>query len=129
MGIRTTRMGGLCSAEERPNKDLAISAGARSEGGKQVLSNARDAIAHVKAELDKVWVGLDQDRDGSVTKEELQAALNRTGLHNDKRLKQLFAQLGGSKMGGARQMFMAFDALDEDHNGKISKEEFFATFY
>merc|ERR1712070_282928 len=124
-------MGGLCSAEERtPNPSLAHE-GDPSYTNRDVhviQHESKDAIAHVKAELDKVWVGLDQDRDGSVTKKELSEALNRTGLHNDKRIKQLFAGIGG-KMHGQRAVFAAMDQLDEDGDGKISKDEFFAFFY
>jgi Ca2+-binding EF-hand superfamily protein len=132
-------MGALCDSGERSDlpaqnqlDSQAIGAPSEAPADRRDLSKvaqeSADCISHVRAELDKVWVALDQDRDGNVTKKELKEALNRTGLHQDKRLKQYFAKVGG-KMGGNRAVFAAMDALDQNGDGKISKAEFFATFY
>jgi len=89
---------------------------------------AQAAIAKVKADLDEVWLALDTDRDGTVTKSELKAALARRGTASDTRVRKLFSSLPGAKMGGQRAVFGAMDAVDQDGDGRISKEEFRALF-
>ena len=83
-----------------------------------VDNEAKEAIDHVKAELSEIWRALDADGDDEVTKEELQAALKRRGTAQDKRVKKLFSG-----------KCYAFEQLDQDGNGKITKAEFFSMFY
>eukprot|EP00657_Telonema_sp_P-1_P007751 TRINITY_DN27907_c0_g1_i1.p3 TRINITY_DN27907_c0_g1~~TRINITY_DN27907_c0_g1_i1.p3 ORF type:complete len:128 (-),score=53.52 TRINITY_DN27907_c0_g1_i1:353-736(-) len=86
---------------------------------------ARQALSKLKADLDEVWIALDQDPDGTVTKAELKAALTRKGTANDTRVRKLLERVGGKGEQGA---FTVLEALDEDGDGRVSKKEFYESF-
>jgi Ca2+-binding EF-hand superfamily protein len=87
----------------------------------KVDNETKAAIAKVKADLDEIWRALDDDHNGEVSKEELLKALNRKGTKEDTRVRKLIAGTAGGHF--------AFENLDFDQNGKISKDEFYAMYY
>lgn len=92
------------------------------EANSSVPAKAKATRPNVVAMLDEVFDKCDANGDGTVSREELAAALDNllkcSDLESQKSLRELVSE------SGLNPYFNVFDQVDSNHDGRISKQEF-----